>query len=236
VIVADKDDDEAKGKSSDDAAAKGGDDKSKKPAPWAAEFGEELDPDRAWRTILNQRDSEKELSGKVQTMQEQLDAALAEVAAFKDAGKTPDEQLAGKVTALETAVNTLERANADLRVTNTETEIRYQIMLEAQKLEHGDAKQRFRDPAVVLKLIDRASLKLNKDNLPEEGEVARALADLAKSHPYLLESTGGLDTDGDKTRPKVPATRKGDDGKELAKEEIDRRRKESRVKMARLWR
>lgn len=227
-------DDADKSKTSDDGdKSKTGDDADKDKKPW----GDDFDPERAWNTIQNQRKSEDELRGTVKTIQEQLEAANKRLAEIDDAGKTDAEKTEARIKALEDQNAALVKKEADTRLKLVETEIRYTITLEATKAEYGEAKARFRDPAVALKLIDRESLQYDDAGLPKDGEVKKALVDIAKAHPYLLhtdDDDAGAGNGHGKGR--IPATKKSGDAKDITDDEIKKRREAARRGMANLLR
>lgn len=81
--------------------------------PWADEFGETFDPNRAWTTIKAQRDAEKELKKSL----EQTQGKLKEI---EDSQKTELEKAQARV-------KELEEENAAHKQRETESKLRQQV-------------------------------------------------------------------------------------------------------------
>lgn len=63
------------------------------PPPWASEFGDNFDAERAWRTIENLRNQEK-------TLTNERNSAQRKAKEYEDQGKTELEKLQGQVATL----------------------------------------------------------------------------------------------------------------------------------------
>lgn len=127
-----------------------------------------INPDDALKAIRERDQAKTELAALQQEKQERDDAD----AAAKAATLSKEENLTNENSQLQEAVN-------KLTLVNTEN------LLELSVLKN--AKFQWQDPTLVVKLIDRADIKIDAKSGKVEG-VEDALKTLAKNSPFLLKS------------------------------------------------
>lgn len=134
---------------------------------WAAEFGDAFDPDKAYATIIAQRDSEKAARKRASDAEKELQAVRE-----KDLPEA--ERLNKRVVDLEQKLADRERELGDVRLRSGVTAI-------ASRLGYTD-------PDDAWRFVDRSTITFDDDGQPKN--LQKVLEDLLASKPYLGKSAG----------------------------------------------
>jgi hypothetical protein len=137
------------------------------PPKWAAEFGDSFDPEKAYATIIAQRDSEKDLKKRANAAEK----ALQDI---RDKDLPETERLNKRLVDLEKALADRERELGDVRLRSGVTAI-------ASRLGYTD-------PDDAWRFIDRSAVTFDSDGEPKN--LQKVLEDLLASKPYLAKSAG----------------------------------------------
>jgi hypothetical protein len=151
---------------------------------------DEFDAERAKATIKAQRESERKARADMRAAQKQLEEAQAKLKEREDAEKSELEKAQARIKDLEDKVLKSER-NAQ------ETALRYEVALQAAKLNLYDADVAFR-------LLDSAQVEYDAEGKPSN--VAALLTALAKAHPYLVKAGASANVTPSPEADKKPVT------------------------------
>lgn len=152
----------------------GGDGNSSATKPeWAQEFGDKLDPDRAWNTIKAQREAERTLKRERDQLKRRLDE-------IDGANKTESEKLAERLSALENENNALKTAQ--------QTALIRDAVADAARQEGAVY------PEDIFKLLDRDAIEVDDGKVKNAAKLVQALK---AARPALF---GNSSADGNKGR------------------------------------
>lgn len=155
----------------------------------------DFDPERAKRTIANQRDSEKKLKTQLKEASDQLAKYKEAEAAAAEAKKTELEKLAGRAEKAESQLLEAQELIQGLRLEKA-------FSAQAAELELVFASTQAADDA--FDLIDLDGVEIGEDGKVKG--LKKALEALVESRPYLFSSNGssGIGTPKKEKVPKTP--------------------------------